>query len=89
MNKTSCELIGDLLPLYADKVCSEESRELVAKHISDCEKCRKELEIMEKPVNADFKDDIAVIKRIKRRMFIENVVTIVMISVFLLSVCNL
>lgn len=89
MNKTSCELIGDLLPLYADKVCSEESRELVAKHISDCEKCRKELEIMEKPVNADFKDDIAVIKRIKRRMFIENVVTIIMISVFLLSVCNL
>ena len=89
MNKPACELISDLLPLYADGVCSEESKKEVAKHISECEKCRKELEIMEKPVEVNVGNDIAVIKRIKRRMFIENVVTMIMISVFLLSVCNL
>lgn len=89
MNRQDCKVISDLLPLYADNVCSEESRELVAKHITSCEKCRKELEIMEKPVEVNIKDDISVIKRIKKRMFIENIVTIVMISVFLLSVCNL
>ena len=36
MNKQSCELIKDLLPLYADDVCSSESRAAVAEHIAEC-----------------------------------------------------
>ncbi len=37
--KYSCNMIRDLLPLYADRVCSEESREIVAEHLSDCADC--------------------------------------------------
>ena len=42
----NCEIIKDLLPLYADDVCSEESRKLVAEHIAKCSECRAELEKM-------------------------------------------
>lgn len=38
-----CKIIEDLLPLYHDGVCSEESRELVDEHLAQCEKCRKAL----------------------------------------------
>lgn len=49
----SCTVIRDLLPLYHDHVCSEESRELVEKHISSCEGCRMELEEIEREIKMD------------------------------------
>lgn len=42
--KISCIVIRDLLPLYHDNVCSEESRELIEEHIKNCEDCKTELE---------------------------------------------
>ncbi|MGC6769406.1 zf-HC2 domain-containing protein [Enterococcus sp. LJL51] len=45
--KVSCEVIRDLLPLYAENVCSEESRSIVEEHLADCAQCRIELEQME------------------------------------------
>ena len=44
MNKISCEIIKDLLPLYYDNVCSNDSKLLVEKHISECTSCRKYLD---------------------------------------------
>lgn len=39
----NCDIIRDLLPLYADDVCSEASREIVEQHLETCEGCREEL----------------------------------------------
>ena len=36
-----CEIIRDLIPLYLDKVCSEDSRKLVEEHLAECSECRK------------------------------------------------
>lgn len=36
-----CNVIKDLLPLYVDECCSEESTRLVAEHLDVCESCRK------------------------------------------------
>ena len=36
----SCDVILDLLPLYIDGCCSEESSRLVEAHLAVCEKCR-------------------------------------------------
>ena len=38
--KCSCEIIKDLLPLYVDHVCSDESIELIDQHLLECEKCK-------------------------------------------------
>lgn len=76
MSKTNCNLINDLLPLYADNVCSEESKSAVAEHIADCDKCRAQLEKMGRPISVNPAEDIAVMKRIKQRIRIEKIVVI-------------
>lgn len=53
MNNVACEIIQDLLPLYCDGVCSEESRELVHTHLQNCGRCREELRLMKLPVEAE------------------------------------
>ena len=43
MNK-ECEVIRDLLPLYADDACSEKSRGIVEEHLQECDACREVLQ---------------------------------------------
>ena len=42
--KYSCDMIKDLLSLYCDNVCSEDSRAVVEEHLNECEPCRAELQ---------------------------------------------
>ena len=42
--KMECEVIRDLLPLYADQACSDQSRALVNEHLLDCADCRDMLQ---------------------------------------------
>ena len=35
-----CGIIRDLLPLYIDNVCNEESKQAVENHLTECERCR-------------------------------------------------
>lgn len=42
----NCGIIDDLLPLYVDGACSEESKAAVEAHLTSCEACRRELERM-------------------------------------------
>ena len=44
--KTSCKIIEDLLPLYADDVCSKESKEFVDEHLAECPECTGKLKLM-------------------------------------------
>ena len=48
--KQECEIVRDLLPLYAEKLASPASSALVEQHLAGCEACRAALEQMEKPV---------------------------------------
>lgn len=41
--KISCKVIQDLLPLYAEKMTSDESNLLIEEHIADCNKCKNML----------------------------------------------
>lgn len=44
--KLSCNVIRDLLPLYADQICSDESKNLVEEHLAECGDCSALLEQM-------------------------------------------
>lgn len=44
-----CNVIKDLLPLYIDGCCSEESKKIVEKHMETCESCKMFLEDMKAP----------------------------------------
>lgn len=37
----TCEIVRDLIPMYNDGTCSEESENRVRSHIEECEQCRK------------------------------------------------
>lgn len=37
----NCNIIKDLIPLYIDSCCSEESKTIVEEHIENCDDCKK------------------------------------------------
>jgi hypothetical protein len=52
MNK--CSITTDLLPLYIEKICSQESREFVDNHLAECPDCKMKHEQMRGEIsNAD------------------------------------
>lgn len=51
--KLSCEIIKDLLPLYYDGVCSDESKAAVEEHLAGCEGCKAELQSMNSVLPVD------------------------------------
>ena len=67
-----CSVIQDLLPLYIDGVCSEESRKLVKAHLAECTVCGQMLEEMKNTAPAaNRQTDLRaaeVLKQIKKRI---------------------
>lgn len=53
--KYSCEIVKDVLPLYCDGVCSEESKLMIEEHLSECPTCSMMLKMMQKQ---DYDDNL-------------------------------
>ena len=72
--KRNCALVKDLLPLYIDELCSEETGEFIREHLDECEDCRKDYnaaavvitptEIDDTPVKPFRKIRFEIIKRV-------------------------
>ena len=39
--KYPCEMIQDLIPLYIEGICSDESKKIVEEHLSLCKSCNE------------------------------------------------
>jgi hypothetical protein len=73
-----CNIIRDLLPLYCDKLTSEDSNEEIEKHLRECEECNNIYESMnnkEDDIKADRKD-IKPLKKIKKRITLRVIAAI-------------
>ena len=64
-----CKIVEDMLPIYYDGVCSDESAKLIEKHLENCPQCsrllselRAEIEISEKSV-----DDLKPLEEIRKK----------------------
>lgn len=75
----SCKIIEDLLPLYHDGVCSEESKEMVENHLKECEQCQSYFKIIsnenfEQKININT-DEVKVnaMKNLKKQLARKNV----------------
>jgi hypothetical protein len=78
-----CAIVKDLLPLYADEVCSFESKKFVAEHLNECDECCKELESFTLDVNTTSADEKKAVKTFKKKT--ERKVAVKIISVILVA----
>lgn len=65
-----CCVVKDILPLYAENLCSEETAEIVREHIEKCESCRRlseEVEIEEKAPEK-IPDEAKAMKKINKKI---------------------
>ena len=65
--KMTCAVIGDLLPLYADGLASEDSAALVREHLETCHDCRERLELMRRD-SAPAREDGAPLEKLKKEI---------------------
>ena len=76
MNKISCDICLDLIPLVEDGIASEDSSVAVLNHIKECESCSEfyDGEGYEEPKMNDKK----IISKIKKQVYSAAIVTIVL-----------
>lgn len=94
MSKVSCDIVQDLLPLYYDDVCSEDSKKMVEKHLLFCDSCQKELDRIQDEIEIPreaiekYRNDSKVIQNIKtlwNRSRVKSFVKGIMISSIIFS----
>ncbi|MBA2174850.1 zf-HC2 domain-containing protein [Halobacillus locisalis] len=81
--KISCNVIKDILPLYAEDMVSQDTRDLVEDHIDSCENCKKHLEEMRTFEEPPVDTDIAPLKNIQntlRRKKLQTILFSVMVT---------
>lgn len=76
MKEINCNIIRDILPLYADDVVSQDTRELVEEHLAACEDCRRVLEASRASLPLPMDQDGKPLQEISRRWTIRSVLLI-------------
>lgn len=80
----SCNVIRDLLPLYAEKLTSPDSNQLVEEHLTDCPECSRQLSVMQKaapmPVEVDT-DPLKKIRQVMRKRWVLTALAAVLLVV--------
>ncbi len=66
--KLPCKVIEDLLPMYYDKVCSEDSAALIEEHMKNCPHCSRILSDLHSDIDIPEKkvDDIKPLQKIQK-----------------------
>ena len=86
--KLPCKVIEDMLPMYYDKVCSEESVALIEEHLKGCPHCSQMLLDLHVDIDIPNKkvDDIKPLKKIQKsykRMRIGWLIAVLCVLVFI------
>lgn len=84
----SCDIIRDLLPLYAEDLTSKASNELVDEHLCTCDECTKQLGILKKAQVIPVDVEVTSLKRVGdtiRRRRILAVMTVLLFAVTMIT----
>lgn len=92
-----CAIVRDILPLYADDVCSDASREIIETHLKECAECAEYLkQIRDSEAEESLSDEKALViknqaKRFKRRSATVGsvIATLFMIPILICLIVNL
>lgn len=87
----NCYIVRDLLPLYMDGICSDESKQLVKKHLEQCEACKSNIENIDEIVKRSNEEDAFLYNPfnvLKRRLMIRNIILVMItIAIMILIHC--
>lgn len=86
---SNCDIIRDLLPLYADDVCSDESRRMVDEHLEGCADCANMLkQLRTEEIEADLKEEKNEVIRYQAKRFKRRSATVgsVIAGVFMIPI---
>ena len=87
MTIDNCSIISDLLPSYIDGICSEDSRELIEKHLKKCEHCRNTYNEMTgakiEPMVVDIKNITEPFTKINTRYHIKVLVCVIAVLILI------
>lgn len=70
-----CEIVEDLMPLYVDGLCSEETTKEIKEHMSHCELCNEKMKEIEMPIEVmppEEEISIEPMKKVKRKLHKKN-----------------
>ena len=81
--KISCNIIRDLLPLYAEDLASEDTRAMVDEHLCDCESCTDFLKELRQDTLVPMETETESLKKVKKTILRRRALSI-MASVFTL-----
>lgn len=86
----SCDIIRDLLPLYAEDMVSQDSKKLVDDHLCGCGECTRQLGILKKasklPIEVETKSLQRIENTIRRRRVLTVLTTIMFVVTLVLCV---
>lgn len=88
-----CEIVQDLIPLVADQIASEASREMVEEHIKGCEECNKVYAMVTHPMevtdceeNLEEKKVIVKVAKKQRRRILIGIAAGILITLLIIYV---
>lgn len=88
--KITCDIIKDLLPLYAEDMVSQDSKKLVDDHLCGCDGCAKELAELKKAPRVPLEVEATSLKRvgdtIRRRRILAVMAAVFLLATLVLSV---
>ena len=70
--KMNCNIIRDLLPLYVDNVCSNETKDMVENHLQTCKNCQQELALLKTNFKTNQFNEERSIKNFKKKLNIKS-----------------
>lgn len=80
--KNECSIVRDLLPLYAEKMVSDDTAAFVAEHLQSCAACRRELEQGSAPEAAKSSDEALPLRTLSRKLRAKRLQTVALTAVF-------
>ncbi len=83
--KVKCSIIEDLIPLYKEGLCNEDTKAMVMEHIQECENCRRLCEDMSNisEPKIDIPDESKVFRRVNKKMKRSKLKTVILSIVLL------
>lgn len=88
--KISCNVIRDILPLYAEDLASEDTKRLVDDHLCECDDCTRELGVLKKVQMIPVEREVTGLKKVKKTIVIRRIVAVMtaLLTVFSLFCCG-